>query len=104
MGLSEQGLKLWRWIAIFSFALLVIYFFMPGSSAALDRIGLYFLPIQIVALSRAPMALSKDKMIRYGLAFGVVSGYGAALFVWLNYAKNAYAWLPYQMYLFGSVL
>jgi hypothetical protein len=104
MGLSGQGLKLWRWISIFSLILIAVYFFMPGSSAALDRIGLYFLPIQIVALSRLPMALSKDKMVRHLLAFGVVAGYAAALFVWLNFAKNAYAWLPYKMYLFGAVL
>jgi len=69
------------------------------ASTAVDRIALYFIPIQVVVFARLPLLLRHR--IRPGtVAIGIVLGYAAVLYVWLNYATHARYWLPYQNMLF----
>lgn len=92
--LSPASLSLWRWMSYLSLLLLAAYFASPGSSAALDRLGLYLLPLQLVVYSHLPAALGRRKKAPWIL---VVLGYSAAIqLVWLSFASNAYAWLPYR--------
>lgn len=88
---------LWRWISYISLAMLAAYFVLPGGSVALDRLGLYLLPLQLVVYSYLPGVLggrSKKLWI-----FSVLGYCAAVQFVWMNFANNAYAWLPYRNYL-----
>jgi hypothetical protein len=69
------------------------------SSAIVDRLAIYLIPIQIFAYARIGYAFG---LIRRGWLMwtaGVVLYSSAVLFVWLNYAINAFAWIPYQNYL-----
>jgi EpsG family len=90
--------KLWRWMAIFS--LMTVPLVML-SSTAVDRVALYFIPIQMFVFSRFPF-LFEEEGNRQFIFLGVVAYYGLVLFVWLNFAAHAPAWLPYQNYLFIS--
>jgi hypothetical protein len=86
----------WFWIAVGSVLCLPLVAF---ASTAVDRIALYFLPIQLVVFSRLPY------MLRYRfdpnvLKFGIVAGYAAVLYVWLNYASHSLWWIPYKNALF----
>lgn len=87
---------LWLWMSLLALLLLGVYFVSPGSSAALDRMGLYLLPLQLMVFSHLPHVL------RGGAALwtvAVVAYYAMVQMVWLNFAANAYAWLPYRFYL-----
>jgi hypothetical protein len=84
---------LWRNFSIAAFAALGALLTL-SSSAAVDRFAIYLLPLQIVVISRLPIAFRSPILGR-----ALVAAYSAAvLFVWLNYADNASAWLPYKHY------
>lgn len=97
-GLSGNSLKLWTYMSISALAFIVLLFASP-SSTAVDRMALYFIPVQVFVLSRLPDALQR----RYGsgdlIRLGVILYSGMVLFVWLNFAVHARYWLPYRTYL-----
>ena len=70
------------------------------TSTAIDRIGLYLLPLQLFVYARLPDALAGDDRTARVLATAVIALYAAAFFVWLNYAVNVEYWLPYRFFLF----
>ncbi|MEH6590018.1 MAG: EpsG family protein [Halioglobus sp.] len=88
--------KLWLWMAIFSLATVPL---ITVSSTAVDRMALYFIPIQLFVFSRIPFLLNRPSD-RQLMVAGVVAYYGLVQFVWLNYAHHALYWLPYRNYLF----
>jgi hypothetical protein len=88
---------LWSWMA-WSALLLVVLLKISPSSTAVDRVALYWIPLQLFVLSRLPNALGKRNG-RNAAWVCVVVAYSAAVhFVWLLYADTAFAWLPYQFY------
>jgi hypothetical protein len=94
--LQGAELNLWTYLSLGALAFVALLMFTP-SSTAVDRMALYFIPIQIFVLSRLPIALN----LRYGIGqpaqLGVVTYSAAVLFIWLNFAVHARYWLPYQM-------
>lgn len=91
---AEQAL--WTWMALIVLAFIPILVISP-SSAAVDRVALYFIPIQIYVFSRLPNVIwrGKHRLEVQGL---VILYYGLVLLVWLNYATHATYWLPYRFY------
>jgi hypothetical protein len=82
-------------LAICSFAALVV-----GGipSTALDRIGLYLIPLQVFVFSNLPDALGRFKGQKQAAVFAILLFYTVVLFVWLNYANFSHWWLPYRMF------
>jgi hypothetical protein len=70
------------------------------TSTAIDRLGLYLLPLQLFVYARLPDALAGNERTARVLAVAVVTLYAAAFYVWLNYAVNVEYWLPYRFFLF----
>ncbi len=70
------------------------------SSAATDRVALYFIPVQIYVFSRLPVIVSEPYSRAVMVAI-IVAYYFMVQFVWLNFASHSHAWLPYQMYPFN---
>lgn len=91
---AEQAL--WTWVALIALAFVPAFFLSP-SSTAVDRVALYFIPIQMYVFARLPDALWSGRH-RQAVHAGVVIYYGSVLFVWLNFAQHAQYWLPYQFY------
>ena len=91
---SDTERKLWVWLAIFSLATVPL---VTISSTAVDRIALYFIPLQLFTFSRLPFLANRIEW-RQLLTIGVVAYYALVQFVWLNFASHAFAWLPYQSY------
>jgi hypothetical protein len=94
---NDVEASLWQWFAVISLVLFGLYFVLPVSTA-LDRVGLYMLPLQLVVFSHLPNVLGKQnggKEIWIALVLGY---YFAVQFVWLNYATHAQYWLPYRFY------
>lgn len=89
---QPQERRLWLWIAAFALVCLPL---VPLASTAVDRVALYFIPIQLFVFARLPR-LADATRTRTLLVLGAVAYYAAVLFVWLNFATHAYVWLPYQ--------
>jgi len=93
--IGEPAKTVWTLVAIFSLGLIVLLQLTP-SSTWIDRIGLFFSPIQLVVFGYLTSAFAADVREQRFAAFAGVLFYGAVLFVWLNYADNANYWLPYR--------
>ncbi len=89
---DPQERKLWLWIAAFALVCLPL---VGLASTAVDRVALYFIPLQLFVFARIP-TLASTINVRTILVLGIVAYYAAVQFVWLNYATFAYGWVPYQ--------
>lgn len=90
----------WVWLSlaiagIVAFGLVLIF----PASTAIDRLGLYLLPLQCFVYAAMPDALAGNERTARVLTVAIVGLYAAALFVWLNYAVNVEYWLPYRFFL-----
>jgi hypothetical protein len=92
--------KFWFMIALASLASMALVHF---ASTAVDRMALYFLPLQIVVFSRLPL-LAKKKLSPRTTILLILLFYCLILFVWLNFAANVRYWLPYRNFLFEGLL
>lgn len=95
--LSPREKRIWLIVAAIAVATVPALILSP-SSTAVDRLSLYLIPLQLVVLSRVPVAFGRSERTQRFLVLGVLIYSGLALFVWLNFASNAAAWLPYQFY------
>lgn len=73
---------------------MIVLLFTLGFSTALDRMALYFIPLQLVVFSYLPSLLKGSKQT---WTFLIILYYALILFVWINFAKHAQYWLPYQI-------
>lgn len=95
--MSAADRSFWTWLALGGIAFVPLLMLSP-SSTAVDRVALYWIPLQLFVLSRLPDALGRQNG-RNRACVGLIAAYSAAvLYVWLSFATNAFAWLPYQFY------
>ncbi|TQQ18953.1 EpsG family protein [Vibrio cholerae] len=84
--------KLTLWLSVIALVLLPLQFL---ASTAVDRISLYFLPLQLLVLARFPLLFQWK--IQYVFCYGLVVAYSVVYLVWLNYSPWAQAaWIPYN--------
>ncbi len=96
-SLPKAQQSFWTWVALSAFAIVVLFYLSP-SSAAVDRVALYWIPLQLFVWSRLPIALGSRRGTQK-IWVNLITAYSAAvLFVWLGFATHANAWLPYQFY------
>jgi hypothetical protein len=95
--LSPEQLSFWTWMAWSALLFIVLLTFSP-SSTAVDRVALYWIPLQLFVFSRLPNALGQRDGKNAGWVYAVVVYSSAVHYVWLVYASTAFAWLPYQFY------
>ena len=95
--LSPEQRSFWTWMAWSALVFIVLLIVSP-SSTAVDRVALYWIPLQLFVLSRLPNALGQRDGKNAGWVYAVVAYSAAVHFVWLVYADTAFAWLPYQFY------
>lgn len=91
------SVRLWVWFALIALAMLGLYFVSP-SSTAVDRMGLYLLPLQLMVFAHLPEVLGRRKGGNQAWVMAVLAYYATVEFVWLNFAIHSYAWLPYRWY------
>lgn len=91
----------WIWMMLSAAGLVALALVLVfPTSTAIDRVGLYLLPLQLFVYARLPDALAGNARTARVLAIAVVALYAAAFYVWLNYAVNVEFWLPYRFILF----
>lgn len=83
-----------HWMALAGIIGIALVWF---ATTAIDRLGLYLLPIQVYVWSYLPFAPDIGvRHFRFIATALVASIYAAALIVWLLYAEHRECWLPYQ--------
>jgi hypothetical protein len=65
------------------------------SSAAVDRIALYWYPFQLMTWASLANYLPNWRY-RYLLTAGLITYSGASLLVWMFWSPNALDWIPYR--------
>jgi len=87
----------WLIIALGSVASIFVVGLAP---TAIDRVSLYFTPIQIVVFARLPLLMT-DRFPVKTTTQAIVIFYLLVLYVWLNFATHARYWVPYNNVLFS---
>ena len=85
----------WKWIALSSLMFLILLL-LTDLSTALDRMALYFLPIQLVVFSYLPEIFRTHSSINQILVLSSTIYFLLIQFVWLFFASFSKFWLPYQ--------
>ena len=91
LGLDDQQRRFWFLVALLALACAPALLLVE-SSTAVDRIALYLLPIQLVAVGRSVFLFQSVATAR----LLIIAYCGAVQFVWLNFASHAFAWIPYR--------
>lgn len=97
---SYMDYQFWFWIAIGS---IISMFLVSFASTAVDRVSLYFIPIQLAVFSRLPYLLRKQIKPSVSKVM-IVLYYALVLFVWLVFATHSKYWIPYQNYLLQGIV
>jgi hypothetical protein len=93
---SPAEKQLWLIFSLIAVGIFVL-FFLTNLSTALDRIGLYLIPLQLVVFAGLPEAVGGFGRRNEGTIIAILIYYATAMFVWLNFATHASYWLPYQI-------
>ena len=78
----------WTWMSLGALGFVVLLVVSP-SSTAVDRLALYWIPLQLFVLARLPNAIGKPNGLNSTLVYGVVAYSAVVLFVWLFFAIHA---------------
>ena len=87
----------WTWMSIGALVFIGLLAVSP-SSTAVDRVALYWIPLQLFVLARLPEALGPRHSKNTGWAAAVMCYSALVLFVWLVFGAFSYTWLPYRFY------
>ena len=96
--LTAQQRVFWTWMSR-SALLFVVLLIMSPSSTAVDRVALYWIPLQLFVGSRLPLAMGKRAGTQRQWLLVVLAYAFAVHFVWLFFADHRMGWLPYKFYL-----
>jgi len=87
--------QLWLVFSIINAVLFPASFFY---STVIDRFSIYFIPLQMIVLSRVP-GLILSRYNRTIFILFIIFFYFFMLTIWLFFGKNSHAWIPYQNFL-----
>ncbi|SFM34026.1 EpsG family protein [Shimia aestuarii] len=98
MNIPRGQRQIYSIMSFFSIISLVAVISKIIPSTALDRMNLYFIPLQVFVFSSLPDSLARMQIHKQTIIFLIILFYTAALFVWLNFANFSHWWLPYRMF------
>jgi len=89
--------RFWTWFSMMALGFVGLLMISP-SSTAVDRVALYWIPLQLFVLSRLPFALGRQGQRNDFVIFSIILYSWSILFVWLFFSEHSSAWMPYQFY------
>jgi hypothetical protein len=95
--ISSVQRTFWTWMSLGGLGFVGLLIVSP-SSTAVDRVALYWIPLQLFVWSHLPVALGKPGRASKRWIQYVVMYSAAVQWVWLLFANTAFAWVPYQFY------
>jgi len=87
--------QFWTWFSLITLLFIPAIIFVP-SSTAVDRVALYFMPIQLLVFSYLPTFVRPWRLT----SALVIIAFGAVMLVWFSYSPYVGSWLPYHFYPF----
>lgn len=96
-GLTAAQQAFWTWMSLGALAFIVLLAVSP-SSTAVDRVALYWIPLQLFVWSRLPQAMGQGLGTQRQWLVVVLVYAVAVQYVWLFHADHSYAWIPYRFY------
>jgi hypothetical protein len=94
-NLTEKEKPFWLALAVTALLFLPALYYSP-SSTAIDRVALFWIPLQMFVFSRLPEALGQQGRDNIFWIICIVV-YSAVVFgIWVNFAVHAENWLPYR--------
>ncbi|MEO5658922.1 MAG: EpsG family protein [Polaromonas sp.] len=96
--MSQAECVFWTWMSVGALGFVALLLVSSSATTAVDRLALYWIPLQMFVLSRLPNAVGSKHGGSQALVSLVVAYSGSVLFVFLVFASHAAAWLPYQFY------
>jgi EpsG family len=94
---TEKQHKFWLWLSISALGFVALLEVSP-SSTAVDRLALYWIPLQLFVWPQLPDILGKIGR-KNSIWVTMVFSYGLLVMTgWLFFAQTAFAWIPYQFY------
>jgi hypothetical protein len=97
LELDPAKLSFWTWMSWGALGFVLLLYFFP-SSTAVDRVALYWIPLQLYVGSRLPDALGTCRESNTIWVICVILYCATVHFVWLFFADTAFAWLPYKFF------
>ena len=94
-GLTPEQQAFWTLMALGGLGFVALLQLSP-SSTAVDRIALYWIPLQMFVLARLPEVFARSRSESEAWTIALVVYSAAILFVWMSYSTHSFAWLPYQ--------
>lgn len=88
---------IWKAISILSVVALPLTL-LVSFTTAIDRVGLFLIPIQLLTFSRAPYVFAKSKRANPQILLSVILYSAVVQLVWLKFASHAESWVPYKAY------
>jgi hypothetical protein len=97
-ALNRAAKDFWTGVSILALVLLSLYFISP-SSTAVDRMGLYLIPLQLFVMSRLPDVFgtfgARNPIINY-----LIIMYSLLILItWIFFSTNAANWIPYKSFI-----
>lgn len=96
-GLTPSQRSFWMWMSWGALIFIFLLFVSP-SSTAVDRLALYWIPLQLFVWSRLPQAMGQQAGTQLQWLVLVLLYAVAVQYVWLFHADHSFAWIPYQFY------
>jgi hypothetical protein len=98
LDLGPDARALWTRYSLITLLFIPALILSP-SSTAVDRVALYFMPIQIFVLAHLPRIARRPSLSTVAV-YLVVGTYAVVLFGWFNLSPYGRYWLPYRFYPF----
>tara|TARA_B100001109_G_scaffold157963_1_gene128562 strand:+ start:1738 stop:2871 length:1134 start_codon:yes stop_codon:yes gene_type:complete len=96
--LNNTEKDFWTGVSVFALLLVFLYFISP-SSTAVDRLGLYLIPLQLFVFSRLPDVFgsygARNPIINYLIIIYSL----LVLITWMFFSFNAKSWIPYKSFI-----
>lgn len=96
-NLPQDEKKFWALISLGAIAFIGLLIISP-SSTAVDRVALYWIPLQMFVFSRLPDVLGRPGNLNINWVLAINGYYAAVLLTWLIFAVHSTGWLPYRFY------
>lgn len=93
--IAQPMKNVWTLMAIAAIALLALFLVSP-SSTVIDRIGLFFSPIQVMVFGYLTAVIGRVRAERQLTTVMAVAYSASVLFVWLQFSFYARFWVPYR--------
>ncbi|MFJ6023045.1 EpsG family protein [Brevundimonas sp. NPDC092305] len=90
--------EIWLSLSLFSLAMVPAVLLSP-STTAIDRLGLYLIPVQLITISRIPDLLGGSEASSKTALFACLAYCAGIQFAWFSVGAYTYAWVPYYNYL-----